>query len=137
VKNVVVADSGPLIALFDRDDRFHTDAVDFIRNFNGMLVSNCAVVTEVTHLLDFSVHAQIDFLQWVYRGGMRIEEITSADFAYIIKLVGKYADLPVDFADAALVALCDRLQVRDVATIDKHFTIYRTLDKKPLRNVFR
>lgn len=136
MQNVAAIDSGPLIALFDKDDRFHGQAVGFIRKFKGTFVSNYAVVTEVTHLLDFSVRAQIDFLQWIRDGGLTIEEITPTDLNYIIRLVGKYADLPVDFADAALVALCERLHIHDIASVDKHFTVYRTLDKKPFRNVF-
>jgi uncharacterized protein len=136
VHNVVAIDSGPLIALFDKDDHFHDRAVGFIRKFKGTFVSNYAVVTEVTHLLDFSIRAQIDFLQWVRDGGLTIEEITPSDLDYLIRIVEKYADLPVDFADAALVALCERLHIHDVASVDKHFSVYRTTDKKPFRNVF-
>ena len=77
-----------------------------------------------------------DFLQWILDGGVSLDDISSDDLRYIIELVQKYSDLPVDFADATLVALCDRLKIGDVASVDKHFAVYRTRDKKAFRNVF-
>lgn len=132
----VVIDSGPLIALFDKDDHFHQKAIEFIKKYKGQLLSNHAVITEVTHLLDFSVTVQIDFLQWIFNGGIKIEEITSGDLLRIIELTGKYSNLPMDFADASLVVLCERLKIRYIASIDSDFGIYRTREKKAFRNVF-
>lgn len=134
--NTIAIDSGPLIALFDKDDRYHARSVHFVKNLTADLVTNYAVVTEVTHLLDFSIKAQTDFLRWVLAGGVLIAEISKDDLHYIVELVSKYSDLPVDFADATIVALCERLKIREVASIDKHFDIYRMRDKKTLRNVF-
>ena len=132
----IVIDSGPLIALFDKDDTFHKKALEFIKNLKGDLLSNFAVITEVSHLLDFNVSVQVDFLEWVSEGGVTIAEITNEDLQRIIELTEKYSDLPMDFADASLVVLCERLKIGDIASIDRDFGIYRTHDKKPLRNVF-
>ena len=63
MKNIVV-DSGPLIALFDGSDRYHVQAVAFVENLSGRLVTNLAVLTEVVYVLDFSYQAQCDFLYW-------------------------------------------------------------------------
>lgn len=132
----VVVDSGPLIALFDKDDTYHKTALTFIKSYKCELITNHAVITEVTHLLDFSVQTQLDFLEWIYNGGISVYEIAEVDLAHIIKLVKKYSDLPVDYADATLVALCDRIGIRDIASVDKDFTIYRTKHKKHFRNLF-
>jgi predicted nucleic acid-binding protein len=132
----IVIDSGPLIALFDKDDKYHGKALKFIKEFKGELISNCAVITEVTHLLDFSVQAQVDFLRWVYNGGVSLADVISEDLLRIIELTEKYSDLPMDFADASLVVLCERLNVRDIASVDRDFSIYRTEKKKPLNNLF-
>ena len=48
----------------------------------------------------------------------------------------KYADLPADLADASLVAMCERRGIAAVATLDQHFDVYRTVDRRRLRNVF-
>ncbi len=132
----VVIDSGPLIALFDKDDHYHQKAIEFIKGFKGQLFSNYAVITEVTHLLDFSVSVQIDFLQWIFDGGIRIEDITADDLLRIIELTEKYSDLPMDFADASLVVLGERLNIREIASVDGDFGVYRTREKKGFRNVF-
>ena len=134
--NRVVIDSGPLIALFDRDDSYHQKAVTFVKGFKGELVSNYAVVTEVTHLLDFSIDVQCDFLGWVMDGGLILMDIVREDLERIVHLTKKYADLPMDFADATLVVLCERLHIKEVASIDKDFGVYRTHDKKTFKNVF-
>jgi predicted nucleic acid-binding protein len=132
----VVVDSGPLIALFDRDDRYHDKAIHFIKGFKGHLFSNIAVVTEVTHLLDFCIPAQADFIRWIADGAVTLVNVTNDDLYRILEFTEKYADLPMDFADASLVVICERLKIREVASIDKDFLVYRTSNKNSLRNVF-
>lgn len=129
-------DSGPLIALFDNNDSYYPRAIDFLRSFQGQLISNSAVLTEVTHLLDFSLQAQVDFLQWVAKGGLTLVEITKADLIRIVELVKQYSDLPADFADASLVAIAERLKIQEVVSIDKDFTVYRIKGMKAFRNLF-
>jgi predicted nucleic acid-binding protein len=76
------------------------------------------------------------FLTWA-AGALEIDQQTVGDLPRIIEIMTKYADLPADFADASLVALCERRGIASVATLDKHFDVYRTRDRKRLRNVFR
>jgi len=134
MQNIVV-DSGPLIALFDGSDRYHAQAVQFIQHTQGKLHSNLAVVTEVVHLLDFSQQAQQDFLQWVHQA-VQLDEQTTSDWTRIQEILQKYADLPADFADASLIALCERLNTRTVASVDSDFTVYRDYLKNYFTNVF-
>jgi uncharacterized protein len=136
VQRKVVIDSGPLIALFDRDDRYHHRAMEFIKGFNGELVSNYAVVTETTHLLDFNFGVQMDFLEWILDGGISVMDIVPDDMRRAIEVMRKYSDLPGDFADATLIALCERLKIREIASVDKDFTVYRLKDRQGFKNVF-
>lgn len=131
----IVIDSGILIALFDGSDRYHQQAVQFMRNVTGKLHTNLAVITETVYILDFSIQAQQDFLFWVYRS-VKIDTETAFDIPRIINILQKYADLPADFADASLIALCERLDTVFVASVDSDFTIYRNAAKKPFRNLF-
>lgn len=133
--NAIVVDSGPLIALFDGSDRYHQVAVHFIRAVNAPLYSNIAVLTEVLHLLDFEVRAQLDFLDWAMQA-LRIDTHTDRDLPRIHAIIEKYADLPADFADASLIALCERLNTCRVASIDHDFTVYRDVHRKAFVNVF-
>jgi predicted nucleic acid-binding protein len=86
-------------------------------------------------MLDFSTQAQCDFLGWAGQA-LIIDQETSDDFPRIIEIINKYADLPADFADASLIALCDRLKTQTVASVDGDFTIYRNAAKQAFHNVF-
>ena len=132
----VVIDAGPLVALFDGNDQHHPPAMRFIQTLRDELVSNLAVVTETAYLLSFSLKAQTDFLTWVRDGALTLVETELADFERIIELMQKYADRPMDFTDASLVTLCERLGVRDVASVDRDFTIYRYRNRETFRNRF-
>ena len=131
----IVVDAGPLIALFDRDDRHHRSAIEFIRNRALHLITNLPVLTEATFLLRFSVAAQRDLLWWTHKS-IEIDQDTPADLPRIIAIMDKYHDLPADFADASLVALAERLNVSRVASVDRDFAIYRLAGKRRLENVF-
>jgi uncharacterized protein len=131
----IVVDSGPLIALFDGSDRHHADALAFLQRVERKLITNLAVVTETTVMLGPSVEAQTAFLRWVSRA-LEIDNQTARDLARIVELMTKNRDLPADFADASLVALCERLGTERIATLDRDFEIYRTSKRKRLRNVF-
>ncbi len=126
----ILIDSGPLIALFDRTDKYHSVSVQFIKNNKSELITTIASITETLHLLDFSRKAQIDFLGWVNAGALSIEQITSKDLIRIQELTIKYSDLPMDFADACLVLLGEKLNINGVATIDRDFDVYRLKGKE-------
>jgi uncharacterized protein len=40
-------------------------------------------------------------------------------------LMQQYRDLPMDFADAALVRVAERERLTRILTFDKHFAVYR------------
>jgi predicted nucleic acid-binding protein len=136
VLNTVLVDSGPLIALFDRDDSYHERIKAFIREIPYRFVTTLAVLTEVSHMLDFSVNAQIDFFEWVMCKGVSLEQIEQNDIARVISLTKKYSDLPMDFADATLVIAAEKTGLHSIISIDSDFDIYRLPGKLQIRNIF-
>lgn len=133
---MIVLDAGPLIALFDGSDRYHAAAVDFIRRTRQPLVTNAPVLAEACRVLDFSVDAQLDCLRWTSQA-LRIDDEVGRDLPRITEILDRYRDPPADFADASLVALCERLNRYDVASVDADFTIHRNASRKAFRNRFR
>jgi len=121
----ILIDSGPLIALFDASDKYHQEAVDFIKTNKYPLATTLASITETLHLLDFNRNAQIDFLEWVHRGAVEIHNIENSDFKRLRELTEKYRGLPMDFADSGFLYLAEKLNLNTIATIDRDFTIYR------------
>ena len=129
----ILIDSGPLIALFDASDKYHQKTVHFIKENKHPLITTLASITETLHLLDFNRNAQLDFLEWVGRGGIEIHNIQNRDFPRLKDLVKKYQDLPMDFADSCLVYTAEQLDLNTIATIDRDFTIYRIQGRKKFK----
>ena len=131
----VAVDSGPLVALFDTSDLDHHRAVRFFADptVRGFVTS--AVITEVTHLLSFRDDLPVKFLRWLHRGALAIEDFAT-DLERIIALMTKYADVPMDFADATIVASSERLGTRDVATLDSGFLVFRLHGRQSFQNQF-
>ena len=134
--NTILIDSGPLTALFDKDDRFHRPILEFIQGKGFQFLTTTAVLTETTYLLDFSVQAQIHFLQWVQSEGVRLVEVSNADLPRIIELTLKYGDRPMDFADATLVVAAEKTGIQKIISIDADFDIYRLPGKVRIKNIF-
>ncbi|MBM9537087.1 type II toxin-antitoxin system VapC family toxin [Desulfobulbus alkaliphilus] len=126
----ILIDSGPLIALFDASDRYHKESVDFIKQNKHPLITTIASISETLHLLDFNRNAQIDFLEWIGRGGVEIHDIHNKDFHRLKELTEKYRDVPMDFADSCLVYMAEQLNIHTIATIDRDFTIYTIKGRK-------
>jgi len=129
----LLIDSGPLIALFDASDAYHKAIVEFIKRNPFPLITTMASVTEVLYLLDFNQNAQLDFLEWIYRGGVELFPIIENDMKRIKELMKKYKDIPMDFADACLVYAAERLRINEIVTIDKDFLIYRIGRRKKFK----
>ncbi len=87
-------------------------------------------------MLSFNVQAQIDFLKWMRLGGIIIEDIKSDGLARIISLSEKYSDIAMDLADASLVFISEKLNIKEIITIDNDYYIYRTIDKEMIANIF-
>ncbi len=130
-------DAGPLIALFNKNDKYHKQIKEYMKNYTGTLITTWPVLTEVSHMLDFNIQTQIDFLTWVQLGAVNIENIDNSDILRIIELSKKYSNVPMDLADASLVVLSENLNIKEIITIDSDYYIYRTIDKEMIENIFK
>ncbi len=84
------------------------------------------MVTEASYLLEFSQRAQQALLGFVASGAVELPEFGPKLVAKAQALMTKYADLPMDFADATLVVLAEGIGASDVFTLDRRdFGVYR------------
>ena len=132
-----IVDSGPLIALFDKNDKYHQVVVNFFRDFQGEFITTWAVITEVTHMLDFNLKVQIDFLKWVELGALTLYNIEQSELREIIRMMSKYTNVPMDLADSTLMYVAQKEKITDIVSIDSDFDIYRTIKKQALCNLLR
>ncbi|MEX0904721.1 MAG: PIN domain-containing protein [Balneolaceae bacterium] len=128
-------DAGPVIALFDRSDQYHLKVLNFLREYRGRLISTWPVLTEICYMLDFNTETQLDFLDWVHKGGIEIHNLEQWQIRGIRDRIVKYADLPADFADASLLQTAETRNIKNIITIDGDFNVYRLGKNKTLRNL--
>ena len=139
----VLCDSGPLAALFNKSDGYHAQAVAYFKRHGASLrlLTTWEVVSEVMYFLDFSANAQADLLLWLHQGAVNarisIAALQTDDLPGLAAMMRKYADRPMDLADASLVWLANSSNVTDIITIDRtDFAVYRTSKRKAFKNVF-
>ncbi|MEM9328619.1 MAG: pilus assembly protein [Bacteroidota bacterium] len=128
-------DAGPMIALFNRRDQYHLLVVNFLKGFHGRLLTTWPVITEASHMLDFSTTAQINLLEWINRGGLQLIDIEEDKIDRMISLTRKFEDVPMDLADASLIVVSEMMNVREIASIDSDFYVYRDIRNRYLTNV--
>lgn len=128
---MIICDSGPLVAAAINDDAFHRESVDLLTSLHlsgeDILVP-ATVAAEVGYMLGRGGHAEREaqFLVSLADGTLTPVELTTADYRRAAELVRQYADLPLGTTDATVIALCERLNLREVATLDRrHFTVVR------------
>ena len=80
--------------------------------YKGRLITTWAVMTEVTHMLDFNVNIQIDFLKWIDRGAVHIANLEETHLKRIIEFWEKYSDVPMDLADASLLVASEIIGIK-------------------------
>lgn len=130
----LIVDTGPLVALGNAAERRHRAAVEFFGGFDGALLTTVAVIAEVCALLPF--HRTATFLRDVAHSNFALAHVPEGELPALAALMDKYADRPMDFADASLLWLADTLGIADIATLDSGFHIYRTRRGRALRNRF-
>lgn len=124
----MIVDTGPLVAALDRDDKDHERCTELLATARGPLRVPGPVLTEVCYLLErhSGSVAEAAFLRALADGELELVPITTADLVRMAELVTTYADLPLGAVDASVLALAERLDDLDVATLDRrHFTILR------------
>lgn len=127
----VVVDSGFLIGLFDETDPLHPRCREFLQDYRGRFLTTEAVLTEALALLSTAQQLRcLDWLAGASRAGLLEVSREPLDFRAIEKLARKYADQPMDFADASVVLLATRTGVREILTADRRdFAVYRLAGK--------
>lgn len=136
MRNTLI-DAGPLIALFDASDQYHTSIKDFLSKEEYHLISTWTVITEASHMLAFDNRAQIGLLEWIYRGGIELFRIEMTEVKRLIELSQECDDVPMDLADATLVVAAEQLGIHEIISIDNDFYVYRTQKKDMIVNVFK
>ena len=131
---VGLIDTGALLALLDRDDAWHERCSEAFRNLRYPLATTSAVLAELFHLLGSNPRDVASAWHFIRSGAVTVLPITDDDVPRLEQLMAKYADRPMDLADATLVRLAERESLSTIFTIDHNdFETYRIKGKSRFR----
>jgi len=131
-------DTGAILALLDRSDRWHSVCVDAFRQLRLPLLTSEAVLTEVFHLVGDTRAEMEAAWKFVRSGALVLGTIDDAELPHLRSLMSRYWDRPMDFADATLVYLAKRESLSVILTVDQaDFATYRIEGKRQFRVVPR
>ncbi len=128
---MIALDTGPIVALFDKEDDKHDLCLDVFKQIRQPLITTWPVLTEAFYLLSFSSNVQDDLWEFIERGVVSIYSMDAVQARRCRALMKKYHDLPMDLADATLVAAAEAEKIATIFTLDhKDFKVYTTRQGK-------
>jgi uncharacterized protein len=124
----LVLDTGPILALLDVGDEAHERSVAMVEELGEDLVVPTCVLVEVDYWVRklLAEESWDVFVEDVASGAYRLEPLTLADLERAAELERDYEDLDLGLVDASVIALCERLDEKKVATLDRRdFSVVR------------
>lgn len=124
---MTLTDAGPLVALIDGDEPDHNACRLVLNGLRLPLLTTWPAFTEAMYLLSRAGGSVGREALWklVLSRRMEIVELPQHALERSARLMAKYADLPMDLADATLVALAEERGERQIFTLDRDFEVYR------------
>lgn len=135
---MILTDTGPVVALLDADDPYHTACVAAAQRLpSGPLLTTWPCFTEAMYLLGEVGGYPYQAALWNLRttGRLVLLDLSREETDRMAALMEKYQDTPMDLADASLVAVAESRSLRCVFSVDKDFFIYRLSDGSALEVV--
>ncbi|MBI2705663.1 MAG: PIN domain-containing protein [Actinobacteria bacterium] len=124
---MTLTDAGPLVAVIDADEADHEACLSALDELELPLVTTWPAFTEAMYLLGSAggIHGQQALSRLLHTERLRIGELSPEAVQRSARLMDKYADTPMDLADATLVAYAEEHDHRRIFTLDSDFDIYR------------
>jgi len=133
---MILTDAGPLIALLDRDDFNHTKCFEAAEQIAAEpLLTTWPCFAEAMYLLGEigSFRYQTELWKLPKAGRLLFHDLSFPNIERMAALMEKYQDVPMDLADASLIAVAETLSLGQVFTVDSDFNIYRLADGTALK----
>ncbi len=124
---MTICDASPLIALINSGDRNHQRCLEILPYLSDPLITTCACFTEAMYLLGRygGWFAQQELWDYVSDEILVIHHHSLNELTRMESLMAQYQNVPMDLADASLVAMAEVLHQRQIFTLDPDFYIYR------------
>lgn len=135
---MIIVDTGFWLALANVQDQFHDKARRRAECINEKLITTWPVITETCHMLLHFLgnKSLLAFGKSLSEGACELFDLNAGHFEGLHSLMKKYADLPMDLADASLVVLAEHLGHGRILTTDnRDFKTYKFKNHKPFQNL--
>lgn len=118
---MIVADTGAIVALIDRDDELHKRLRRLFESDAEAWLLPWAILPEVDYLVSkfLGPAAEHPFLYDLAHGLYRIEWGTESDLRRAHELAKRYKDLSLGLVDAVVMAVAERTKAEAIATTDE------------------
>jgi predicted nucleic acid-binding protein len=117
---IVVADISFILALFNRNDSWHIDCTNAFRHQRKVYVPQ-STLAEVAYMLarSWGNERVAYFLENLPRvPKYEVVALTAGDMRRAAQLLRKYSDSRIDFVDASIAAVAERLEITRILTPD-------------------
>lgn len=125
MKTRVIVDAGPLVALLSRTDTHHAWVMRQLRGIAPPMITCEAVLAEAAYLTRAVAGARAALIEMLGEEFLVIGMALADHHSSILKMVRRYADMPMSLADACLVRLAELHPQSQVLTLDSDFSVYR------------
>ena len=132
MRHTILLDTGPLVALLDKRDQWHTWAIGRMKQVRLPWLTTEAVITESCFLLATSPAALKQVEDYASSGVIRLLSCSEDGLSSTLALMRRYANVPMSFADASLVRQSESQAGSLICTLDSDFSIYRRADGSAL-----
>ena len=123
---MILVDAGPLVALFDPRDKWHSRVRRVLQSLDGPVCTTLPVLTESFYMLGPASAGAARLRDYIERGAIDVWQSSRADRTRMFELMEAYADQEMDLADASLVVAAETLPAHRIFTLDRNdFETYR------------
>ena len=123
----VIADSGFVVSLLNRRDRFHSESLQLYSQYSAILLPQ-PVLTEAAYLLnrDDNIMRVVQLLRSFRDSRFNVVALEQSDFDRVADILEQYRDSRIDFVDACVMAVAERWNIHSVLTLDRRdFGLFR------------
>ena len=123
---MILVDTGPFVALFDPKDSSHRRCRDVLRAIREPLVTTVPVLTDAFHMLSPDSVGAERLRDFIARAGAMVWFFDATALQRAFELMERYADHPMDLADASLIVAAEAFGTTKIFTIHRRdFQTYR------------
>lgn len=134
---MTITDAGPIVAIIDADEPDHASCVEALDHLTIPLVTTWPAFTEAMYLLARAggIRAQQALWRLVKTDRLVVADLSQSAVERSSRLMDRYADRPMDLADATVVALAEERGDRRIFTLDTDFQIYRFQGRQRFKTI--